>query len=162
MKETVVELYRFQLLYLERLMENIPDDLLFKKQDEGFNSPGWILGHLVVEAEDVFRDLGIRNKNNPKWETYFKNTSGKIDSVSALPSKNELIDLVKIRYNLLAEKYAQLTEEQRAAMHPSSFLKEIYSTYDAWFAHHLTTHLAIHCGNIVVWKKIIGIEANGY
>lgn len=162
MKETVVELYRFQLTYLEKLVENISDELLYRKQDEGFNSLGWILGHLIVEAEDVFHDLEIPNEVNPKWSAYFKNSSGKIDSDSILPSKEELIDLVKSRYNRLAEEYSKLTDLERTANHPSSFLREKYSSYDAWFAHHITTHIAIHCGNIVVWKKMMSLEINGY
>jgi hypothetical protein len=41
-------------------------------------------------------------------------------------------------------------------------LKEVFPTLDSWFAHHLTTHIAVHCGNIVVWQKMIGLDADGF
>ena len=163
MKETIIELYNFQVLYLQRLLENIPENRLYEKQLEGYNSAGWLLGHICVEVEDILNYLHIPYKKvDPQWHTWFKSSSGKLTSLDHLPSKEELFSVLFERYSLLAEVYLELTGEQRQSEHPSIMLRSVLFTLDSWIAHHLTTHIAIHCGNIVVWKKMIGLEVNGY
>lgn len=163
MKTTTVELCRFQIQYLKKLVHNIPENQLYEKQLEGYNSAGWILGHICIEADDVFAQLDIDHpKVSPQWTNWFRNSSGKITSLENLPTKSELIQVLDIRYNLLCEAYLNLSEERLKGPHPSIFMKEIVSSFDAWYAHHLTTHIAVHCGNLAVWKKIIGIPVGGY
>ena len=164
-KNTVVELLNFQLMYLNRLVENIPDERLYEKQLEGYNSAGWILGHICIEGEDLIRQLPrktIFEKLDSNWEKWFRNSTGKITTITDLPNKEMLINTLNSRYKLLGAAYADLTIAKRNGNHPSNLLKEVLTTFDAWFAHHLTTHIAMHCGNIVVWKKMIGLEVNGF
>lgn len=164
-KNTVVELLNFQLLYLNRLIENIPNERLYEKQLEGFNSAGWILGHICIEGEDLIRQLSTKatfEKLDFNWGKWFRNSTGKIDTLSDLPSKEVLLNTLNRRYKKLGDAYANLSTLQRNGQHPSSSLNKVLTTFDAWFAHHLTTHIAMHCGNIVVWKKLIGLEVNGF
>lgn len=163
MKETIISLYDFQLLYLKKLVDNIPEDRLYEKQLEGYNSAGWLLGHLCVEADDLFIYLNLPYTTlDPQWYDWFKNSTGKITDVKNLPSKRILLDTLEERYSLLSTKYLQLTENERKSAHPSNMLKKIFPNLDSWFAHHLTTHIAIHCGNIAVWKKVLRMEVDGF
>jgi len=162
---SILDLLHFQLQYLKQLVENIPDERLYEKQLEGFNSAGWLLGHICVEADDVINHLEVQNKFevlDPQWTGWFKNTTGKITSLEGLPSKNQLLVTLEKRYQTLGEIYLELTEAERNGGHPSKMLKNVLTTFDAWFSHHLTTHIAVHCGNLVVWKKMIGLKVNGY
>lgn len=162
---TIIDLLNFQLQYLNQLIENIPDERLYEKQLEGFNSAGWILGHICVEADDVIRQLKITNPFealDTNWVKWFKNSTGRIDSLEKLPKKKELITILNKRYQSLGSVYAELQDTQRQSDHPSGLLKEVLTTFDSWFAHHLTTHIAMHCGNLVVWKKLIGLPVNGF
>jgi len=163
MQNTASELFKFQKLYLESLLSNVPEERLYDKQLKGYNSAGWILGHLCIEAEDVLDHLEIPyNKVDENWAHWFKNSSGHITSLDGLPSKNKLMHIFNSRYTLLQTAYENLSPEDRIKNHPSKFLENHLSDLDAWFAHHITTHIAVHCGNIVVWKKIIGLKVNGY
>lgn len=163
MSSTVLDLFHFQATYLTKLVANIPEDRLYEQQLEGHNSAGWILGHLCVEAEDVFRHIDAPYELvDDHWALWFKNTTGKIDSLEGLPSKETLLDVFKDRYDLLAIIYENLTEGQRVSPHPSTMLKDVFNNLDAWYAHHLTTHISIHCGNLAIWKKMIGLEVGGY
>ncbi len=162
---TVVELLNFQLQYLNRLVENIPNERLYEKQLEGYNSAGWILGHICIEAEDVIQQLPTKTtfeKLDINWEKCFRNSTGKIDTLTDLPSKEMLLNTLNRRYKKLGDAYASLSILQRNGQHPSTSLNKVLTTFDAWYAHHLTTHIAMHCGNIVVWKKLIGLEVNGF
>lgn len=167
MQETssILDLFNFQLQYLQRLVENIPDQRLYEKQLEGLNSAGWILGHICVEADDVINQLQVQERFktlDPKWTDWFRNTTGKISSLEGLPSKEVLLTALIERYKTLGQVYLELSETQRKGEHSSKLLKGILTSFDAWFAHHLTTHIAVHCGNLVVWKKVIGLPVNGF
>lgn len=162
MKQTIAALYKFQLNYLEKLVQNIPEDRLYEKQLEGYNSAGWILGHIFVEAEDVLNFLDIPYEKNKDWTALFQNTNGKITTLEHLPTKEEMLTKIKSRYDALLDVYLNLNQTERNADHPSTLIKEMLPNMDAWFAHHLTTHISIHCGNLVVWKKMVGLEVNGY
>jgi hypothetical protein len=61
-QSTIAELSNFQLTYLKKLIINIPNDRLYELQLSGYNSAGWILGHLCVEAEDPLNHLNINYK----------------------------------------------------------------------------------------------------
>ncbi len=163
MKTTIISLFNFQLLYLKKILNNIPEERLYEKQLDGFNSAGWLLGHLCVEAEDIFIHLNVSyNQLESDWYTWFKNSTGVVKSVNDLPAKEQLISKLEERYALLSSLYVNLSDEERLSEHPSIMLKEIFPNLDSWFAHYLTTHIAIHCGNIVVWKKMIGLDADGF
>lgn len=160
--KTISALYHFQLDYLFKLVDNIPDERLYEKQLEGINSAGWILGHIFVESEDVLRFLNIQFETNEYWNSLFQNTTGVIKNLDNLPTKQELTSAIKIRYEKLHSVYLNLSDEQRVSSHPSVLIKDMLPDLDSWFAHHLTTHISIHCGNLTTWKKIVGIEVNGY
>jgi hypothetical protein len=163
LKETIISLFNFQLLYLRKIIRNIPEDRLYERQLDYFNSAGWLLGHICVEAEDVFNHLNISyDKLDLNWYAWFKNSTGAIESLDDLPTKQQLLVKLEERYTLLSSLYLNLSDKQRLTDHPSKMLKEVFPNLDSWFAHHLTTHIAIHCGNIVVWKKMIGLDADGF
>ena len=161
MPSTITSLYQLQKGYLFKLLDNIPEESLYEKQLEGFNSPGWILGHICIEGEDVLNHFNI-SFTPTTWKHFFQMGTGEITSLDGLPSKEELIDTFNERYTLLINKYESLSEKERLSPHPSAFMKNLVPDIDSWFAHHLITHIAIHCGNIVVWKKMMGIEIGGY
>lgn len=160
---TIIELYHFQFKYLKRLVENIPNDRLYELQLDGYNSVGWILGHLCIEAEDPLNFLNIKYKGvNENWSRWFRISTGKITSLKNLPTKKELLATLDYRYQLLINAYSSLTTEERASPNPSKFLENVFTNLDSWFSHHIVTHIAVHCGNITVWKKMIKLEVGGY
>ncbi len=163
MQNTVTELFKFQEVYLDSLLSNIPEERLYEKQLKGYNSAGWLIGHLCIEAEDVFNHLDIPFEPvHASWTNWFRNSTGTITSLEGLPNKNELLKVFKKRYEALCLAYENLSPRDRFSKNPSKLLEGKLPNLDAWFAHHLTTHLAIHCGNIAIWKKVIGIKVEGY
>lgn len=159
---TISSLFHFQLDYLFKLAKNIPEEQLYERQLMGINSGGWILGHIYVESEDVLSYLNIEFEKNEYWNSLFRNTTGVIKTLDDLPTKQELVSALEKRYKELHSVYLNLSDEQRESSHPSVLIKDMLPDLDSWFAHHLTTHISIHCGNLTTWKKVVGIEVNGY
>ena len=135
---------------------------MYEKQLDGFNSAGWILGHIYVEGQDVLNFYNIEYVHQHEWDQFFRFGTGSISSLNGLPIKEELLQQINERYSIIMELYLSLSEEQKNAPHPSQLLQNAYKNIDGWFAHHLTNHIAVHCGNITVWKKLIGLPVNGY
>lgn len=142
-----------------KLLDNIPQEQMFESTCHQINSPGWILGHLIVEIQDIFNHFNVSIKPLPK--DWFLNESQKIINVTKLPNKEVLLDVFKFRYDFLMNFYKTLSEKERLSKHPSTMFSSIYTNVDAWIVHHLITHVAVHIGNITVWKKINNIDVNG-
>lgn len=163
MRNTIVELFEFQEQYLFQILRNIPESKLYSTDKNMGNSPGWILGHLIVEIEDIFNHLNIERENIETF--FFESFKGgvyyKSFNVEKLPNKEKLMILFKKRYSLLLNTYLELNQNQRKEKHPSEMLSEIYSNVDSWIVHHLITHVAVHIGNISTWKKMNHIEVQG-
>jgi len=122
------------------------------------------MGYLIVEIEDIFNHFKTKIDPLPKsWLFNFKvGTVQENFNMEELITKNELIQKFELRYDLLMKIYSELSNEQKNAKHPSKMLSEFYTNIDAWIVHHLITHLAIHTGNITIWKKVNNIMLNGF
>ena len=163
MKTTIQELYSFQEFYLLKVLKNIPEELLYSCKVKDLNSPGWIVGHLIIEVEDVAKHLGIDFTPSPfEWQKAFKGGSNfALKSTEKLPTKQMLIHHFTARYRVLLKEYLKLNDKTLNKAHPSPMFQNIYSNIDAWFTHHLITHVAVHIGNITSWKKVHGLEVEG-
>ena len=164
MNNTIKELYDFQKLYLNKILENIPEEKFFLNQEKGINSPGWILGHLIVESECVLNSLEITSEPIPDlWKLNFQGSKSFTKSnFKELPTKKELIEIFEERYDFLLNQYLSITDEKRMSMHTSEMLSQIYTNTDSWFAHHIITHIAVHIGNITIWKQVNNIAVQGF
>ena len=158
----ISNLYYFQKKYLFQLLENIPEERAYERQVEGYNSAGWIMGHLCVEAMDALTKLGIESDGNEEWLQWFSYDSGKLQSIDGLPSLAESKAEFDRLYELLINAYETLSEEDASKAPDSALLAEILPDVKTWLAHHLTTHVSIHAGNLVVWKKMLGLNVGGY
>ena len=161
---TIKELYNLQKLYFLKILANIPNEELFDGQENGISSPGWVLGHLVVELEDIINHLRLSVEPLPNyWLESFKGAKNWNNRpLKELPKKRLLIKLFETRYDILMNEYLKLDDAVRKEKHPSKMFSDIYSNIDSWFAHHLITHLAIHSGNITVWKQSKGMKVDGF
>ena len=161
---TIKELYNLQKHYLLKLLENIPNEELFHGQENGVSSPGWVLGHLVVELEDIINHLNLNVQPLPEYwlESFKGGNNWNNRPLKKLPNKPTLIKIFENRYDVLMNEYLRLDDKVREESHPSKIFSEVYSNIDSWFAHHLITHLAIHSGNITAWKQNKGMIVNGF
>ena len=152
--ETEIHLNQFVLDYLKNLVRDIDNRNLYMGQRENCNSPGWCLGHLVVEDDYALRNLGIERLSPIDWDNYFLMRATGMNSANNLPSKESLtIELDRV-YTRLREVAVDFTTEFLSAECHSEFLKGILPSEGLWYSHILTTHNAIHAGNIAIWRRV--------
>ena len=129
----ISELYNFQKSYLFQILQNIPEEEFFKNEPKNVNSPGWIIGHLIVEIQDIFNYLETQIEILPtEWFLYFK--GGKTTEYSKFINsltKKDLIDTFEFRYDFLLKTYSELSEQKKQSKHPSKMFSEIYTNIDA-------------------------------
>lgn len=161
MRKDNVELSEFMKSYLKQLLSNIPDAQAYE-MPHGFNSPGWILGHYIMEGIEVLEKHQLDYEVENRWWELFHNTGKGIVGETNLPPLSQLIPVFDDVYQKLNALYLELAQEKLEGPCTSKMLGKVLTTHHSWFVHHLTTHIGIHVGNIVYWKKIMGIEVNGY
>ncbi len=154
--EREIQLNEFLISYLKLLMKGIGDDILFKGQLDGVNSPGWCLGHLATEGDKALNVIGIARSSPESWDNLFLMKATGIDDKTIFPKKSELTAAVSETYQKLRSAAANFDEAFIGAECPSQFLKPVLPTQGLLFAHMLTTHVAMHAGNIAAWRRTHG------
>ena len=161
-KKQIIELSNFSIHYFKKLVQNIPEDKIYEKQVEGINSAGWIMGHLCAEATDLFTIFPPPIKMDYTWLMKFHNTAPKLQITKELPSKTEMLKVFDEFYDYLQKLYLNLTDEEMNKPCPGNILPKHFKSMSGSFHHHLTTHIFVHCGNLVVWKKLMNLPVEGY
>ncbi len=159
---STANLNRFLLGYLNNLVEDISADSFYLHQDQGINSPGWCLGHLAVETDDANKYLGHSSAVPENWYSLFFYTAPPLKLDQTLPSKADLIAAVNSVFPKLLDSFQALDEEFLARPCHSNFLKGKLPTENDWFVHILTTHIAMHAGNIAAWRKFSNFGPASY
>ena len=152
----------FSLNYLSALVEDIPEDRLYEGQLDHVNAPGWVLGHISVETDDGLRYAGGDQVVPQSWYDHFYYTAPRISSLDGLPQKEEMLSACKKAVIGLMDVVEVMPDELLDKPCHSEFLREHLPTERDWYVHILTTHIAIHAGNVATWRKLHGLAAAGY
>lgn len=163
MQQDIISLFEFQKSYLLKTVANISDDDAYAKQGEGINSAGWIVGHLCAEGVDVLIKMGAHVETFAiDWLGLFGSDAPPLDLSAPLPSLSLAVGDFSHIYERVIAAYRALPAHAYADDPPSMLLKDHLPNKHVWFLHHITTHIAVHIGNLVVWKKQLGLPINGY
>lgn len=160
--DSVVYLNHFLLSYLTNLIADISPAEIYRYQDQKINSPGWCLGHLAVETDDANKYLGNKTAVPEEWYSLFYYTAPPLKLDQELPSKKELTSAVNKVFPQLLNSFLILDEQFLNKPCHSNFLKDKLPTERDWFLHILTTHIAMHAGNIASWRRFSGYDAVTY
>lgn len=121
------------------------------------NQPSWILAHLAAEADKARTILGETALLPMDWQKLYLQGSSP-DAVTVRHTKHELWQANEAVYASLRETVLALPPERLAEPSHSDFLREHLPTKEAWFGHILTTHIAMHAGQIQYWRRLQGLE----
>lgn len=150
-------LNEFALNYLESLTQDIDESEMDRIPIEGMNSPRWILGHLAVNSDYGLRILGQRFRCPIPWHRSFARGSQAEVQLDPLPSKLELIANIKDGFAELRQHAASADPGAMNQPHGVSFLADTpIKTAGEVLAHLLTTHLAVHTGQLSYWRRAAG------
>jgi hypothetical protein len=115
-KNTVLKQYHFNLKYAEKLVDDIPENLMTKSGGDGLeNHPAFTLGHLATASSMTVEDLGGLYKVPEGWKQLFQRKGPgdprKPDpDVALYPSKNILLEELNIQHERVIEQFKNAPE----------------------------------------------------
>ncbi len=158
--ENELFLFNFNLKYAHKLVNDLSEEQLQLQPMPGMNTPLWILGHLAVATDYGLMIFGKEKQFSEDWHTGFSPMTPPGTAPSMIPSKAELLAALD-KGHAAFEKLlkAEATPEKLAAPNPFDFLIEAFPTVGQLCSHMLTTHEAVHLGQISAWRRAAGLAA---
>lgn len=161
MAEMDLEIKLFQMVrrMLGKMVEEIPSGDFQRLPSGGGNSPNWLLGHLTVVNLMGVATLGGRPGGLKEMLPVYGPGSKPTEDTTTLSSKEELLET----FNATADQFVALVEaataDQLNAQRESPILREVLPTNRDIVGHLLTTHLALHVGQLSAWRRGHGMDS---
>lgn len=161
MQESIFTLHRFQTGYARALVGDIADDQMTVQPAAGMNHPAWVLGHLASTAVFGSSMLGLDLATPEGWGGLFGSKSQPTPYRSDYPAKAELLEwFVKLREGL-AGAVRSADPSRFDAETPHEGLRRFVPTVGDAVVFMLTTHEAIHLGQLSAWRRAMGMPPVG-
>ncbi len=157
MFEREITLNKFMIAYVLQMVQDIPEEKWYNTSSHSLNSPGWCIGHITTECDHALLHLGKERVCPGTWDVYFLQGSQPEENNDKLPKMSALLDAFQLGQKRLRLGVQKLSAEEAALPSPSKFLKPFLPKFGDWLTHMLTTHIAMHAGNIAAWRRVAGL-----
>lgn len=157
MFEREITLNKFMIAYVLRMVQDIPEKQWYMTTSHCINSPGWCIGHITTECDHALMRIGKERVCPGTWDLYFLQGTHPEEDNGKLPKKSALIDAFQLGHKRFRQGVQKLTTEEVSQPSPTKFLKPFLPKYSDWLTHMLTTHIAMHAGNIATWRRVAGL-----
>lgn len=158
-RETILAAFHFTLVYAEKLTADLADEELARLPHAGMNHAAWVMGHVALGSDIVALLLGQATLTDQGWMATFGPGSTPVSDHAKYPSKDELRETMRRTHARAIELLAQATAEQLDAPNPTPFFPTEFPTVGALITHLMTTHTALHLGQLSAWRRALGKNA---
>jgi len=153
MIETILRLAEDNLAYAEALVSDIDDSQMAQQPEKLVNHPAWTLGHLAVSQDFILQLLETPSAIDQSWVRLFGSGGVPTDDRMNFPSKTELLSVLKSQHEKVAQVVKSNYERRAAAANPFPPLVSRFPTVGDLVLHLLTTHEAVHLGQLTAWRR---------
>lgn len=153
---SALKAFRFNQRFAAMLIEDIDDADMTQLPHPGMNHPAWILGHLALASDLAANLLGQELQTDNEWMQKYGPGSTPIADRSAYPSKTELFELFMSISQRAEELVADVSDEHLNSPNETPFFKEQFPIIRDLLTHLLTTHAAMHLGQLSAWRRTVG------
>lgn len=158
-RETILAAFRFTQSYAEKLAADINEDEMARLPQRGMNHAAWLLGHVALGADFVALLLGQSMVTEETWMATFGPGSTPTDDRAKYPSKDQLLATMRATHDRAIKLLSQATQAQLDAPNQTKFFPEEFPTVGALITHLMTTHAALHLGQLSAWRRSMGKNA---
>ena len=166
MYDTHRVLYHMLLDYTERLTADLTDGQLSQRPAGNVTPPVWLLGHMAIAAPYALGLLGREDRGDyipAAWAENFGPGTTPLEYQAGFepPSLDELHAAIRTGHERVeaALDAADFDALNLGDPNPIEFLREPFPTKWDFLAHLLTTHDAIHLGQLSAWRRAAGLPA---
>ena len=153
--ELEIKLYQLIGPMLLSMAEDLSEEQLVEAWGEG-NPPSWIIGHLSIANEFGVASLGGEPELLEKWMPVFGPGS---PPTGEHPNKAELVAMFERSSKRFLEAVKSASDEQLSKDRESPILKKELPKVVDMVGHLLTTHLALHVGQLSGWRRANGMAS---
>jgi len=157
MRDHVVYVYGFNLMYAETLVKDLSPEQMVEQPNGVINHPAWSLGHLVVSANSLGSALGLESSLPDGWDKTFATGGEPSSDTSAYPSKDEILSALKEQHARNSEALTNADPESLAKPHPNENTRKYFPTVGDMVAFLMTAHEMDHLGQIAAWRRAMGL-----
>lgn len=153
------KVYAFLLDYGRSLAADIDDARFAEQPAPGLNPPAWQFAHLATTADMALALLGERPTLAEDWRATFGPGSKPSADRSSYPPKEELLGLWGEAHARFAAAASDASD--RRLEHPNPLkiapIVRAFPTVGDLVAHLLTSHEAMHLGQLSSWRRQVGL-----
>ena len=157
MDANTVTAFRFTRRYAELLLAGIEESQMTEQPHPGMNHPAWIIGHLAIGADFISSLLGHGMATGDEEMAAFGPGSTPSASRADYPSKSELLDLLCRMIDRGIPMAEAATPQQLSQPNETPFFPETFPTVGDLLTHLMTTHAALHLGQLSAWRRAMGL-----
>ncbi len=154
-----ITLYRFLHGYGRSLSADLDDDRLSEQPLPGVNHPAWLLGHLAICCDYALQLLDRQPLCPPEWQEVFGPGTVPLPEREAYPARAELIESLERGHQHVLRRIVDARPDNMARPHglQIEFLAQPLPTVGDLLAHLITTHEAVHLGQLSAWRRMMGL-----
>ena len=158
--------YAVHTAYGERLAAAIPDDRFAEVPLPGMNPPAWLLGHVAVVGNFALSRLAAAGADAepvelPGWRGNFGIGSAPLVYADGFvpPTAAELRAAVRETHARVLAAAAAVPPDRLTEPTDPDRLADRFPTAGDLLTHLLTTHDAVHWGQLSAWRRAAGLPA---
>jgi hypothetical protein len=152
----ILKSYSLSLSYLRQLVDDVPDDMFTAQLAGAINHPAWVTGHLIYSAEAIGGEIGLTPWLPSDWAARFGTGSIPVSDRQAYPSKDILLGSLTDAEQRIRNRLMRIGDDGMMEPLPDVRHRESFPTIGHAVLHILTTHAAIHIGQLTVWRRVLG------
>lgn len=157
MFEYEISLSQLNRRYLGRLVEDMTEDNLDHQPAPGLHSARWILSHLAIVSDSGLKLLGLPMRLPLEWHAAYGMGSAPGSHERIRPSLEQLMAAITEGYSAVAETVKSASPEVLEQPHGIERLNwSGLVTRGELLAHLLTTHFALHIGQLSTLRRLQG------
>jgi uncharacterized damage-inducible protein DinB len=143
--------------YCHKLVADLPDELMAEQPFPGMNHAAWVLGHLTFVADSMIRVFDLPFEMPKERAELFNLASKPINERGRYPSKADLLAAYDKAYARITETVKNASAESLDREFPNPKLRAQLPTVGVAMVHVLTSHHALHLGQLSAWRRALGL-----
>ena len=156
--ETELKVYQFLEQYGESLLEGLDADRAMQRICSGGLHPAWIIGHLGFIAGRVTKAFG----GTPRFDLdqrakLFGGGTEPTDEAADYPAWDTLVAEWRDGHADVVAAASNITDEFLAQPNQNERMKAALPTNREMYAFVLTSHEAVHLGQLSTWRRVQGL-----
>ena len=159
MLEHILTVGERTLGYAQALVSDIDEEAMCRQPAGLVNHPAWELGHIALVSQFASALLGVAPTLPEAWMPLFTIGSQPTDDRAAYPSTAELLAAVESRQALLTDAMRNADPSAFEAPTPDEKLRAIFPTVGDLVTSAMTSHIAVHLGQLSAWRKAMGLPS---